>query len=299
MDAGTPTGERPPNYSEQIRNNLDRMDFWLRLTTPELNDKEGPAAFAAYGYTITRADYQQSYDDFLNDREPSPELEQDFRRDLTNQLLILRWMEESGMTESTVSRVEARRVIRDALTGYVRDREMDDISVSEEEVRALYNERLEMYRSPEKVQVRIILVPTPEEAQEIANLLSEGESFRELAASRSKHESRSAFGELEPFSRGSYIKEFEDLAFALPPGETGRVTTAAGTFIIEKIANIAPTTVPFESVRDELRAELEAKRRQEELSAFYDRIQREVSRRRGSGAGAGDTEFAAPWNVSP
>ncbi|UCC76480.1 MAG: peptidylprolyl isomerase [Anaerolineales bacterium] len=86
----------------------------------------------------------------------------------------------------------------------------------------------------EQVYAAHILVETEAEAKEILSQLISGAEFAALAMEHSTDEAnRDAGGEIGWFPRGVMVKEFEDAAFALEPGETsGIVQTEYGYHII-------------------------------------------------------------------
>ena len=87
------------------------------------------------------------------------------------------------------------------------------------------------------IQASHILVETEEKAKEILAKLNEGEEFASLALIESI-DSGSAMdgGNLGYFPKGSLIAEFEEVAFALKPGETSDVVkTEVGYHIIHVV----------------------------------------------------------------
>lgn len=266
----TPGAEPPPPDS----GNAPRR-AWQQVTAPAIKADEGPIMLEAHGFAVSQRDYEHSIVGFLAGRDRTPELEEEFRKQLRDQLMVLRWVRNGSFPATPAQRAQVRSAMRDALWRQVLD-SVDHTPPTEEELRRLYEERSGRYRTPERVQVRMIQVPTEEEAGEVLDRLARGESFRSVAASASVHSSRTAFGEIEPFSRGSYIQDFEDKAFALAPGATGYVSTAAGVFIIQKVANLPATVIPFEQVREELRAEVDAERIAERHQLLLDSIRAEV-----------------------
>jgi peptidyl-prolyl cis-trans isomerase C len=261
-------GQAPPrvNADEIVR----RMDFWLSVTVPPPDNKEGPAVFESSGYALSQAEYDEGLKGYLAGRDKTGELEAAYRQELTEQFLILRWLEESGAAEDPQFRIAARRALRERLVSLALEQETSRSTITDEQAREVYEKRIDMYRMPEMVEVRIIQVASESEAQRILERLRGGESFATLAATESKHESRVRLGRLEPFARGSYSKDFEEKAFALAPGETGMVTTPAGVFLIQKIANIPSASVPFEEVREIIRAELQQAYIKDRMKTFLD-----------------------------
>ncbi len=86
----------------------------------------------------------------------------------------------------------------------------------------------------EQVYAAHILVETEAEAKDILSQLISGAEFAALASEHSTDEAnKDAGGEIGWFPRGVMVKEFEDAAFALEPGETsGIVQTEYGYHII-------------------------------------------------------------------
>ncbi len=85
-----------------------------------------------------------------------------------------------------------------------------------------------------QVRARHILVKTEDEANAILFDIKAGKSFEELALKHSLCPSKSKGGDLGFFSKGQMVKEFEDAAFALKPGEVSRpVKTRFGYHIIK------------------------------------------------------------------
>ncbi len=118
------------------------------------------------------------------------------------------------------------------------------IGVSEDAFRSLFE--LNVYRSKlqealaeevpttgEQVHARHILVETEEEAQAVLQRLEAGEDFAALANELSK-DTGTEDGDLGWFPRGQMVTEFEEVAFALEPGETSQpVETTFGYHIIQ------------------------------------------------------------------
>ena len=111
-----------------------------------------------------------------------------------------------------------------------RGQDVTDIVVTEEEVRAYFdeNQALMPQRPPTILFENIQLLPEPSdsakaealaEADSVLALLQDGEDFGELASRLSDGPSASESGELGWIRQdGNFVKEFEDAAFALFPG---------------------------------------------------------------------------------
>ena len=136
--------------------------------------------------------------------------------------------------------------------------------ISDSEANKYYQENKEMFKVPEQVHARHILVKSEKEANEIINQLKSlkgdklKEKFIELAKSKSVGPSGSKGGDLGFFGKGQMVKPFQDAAFALNKGEvtTKPVQTQFGYHIIyvedKKPAGVAP----FEQVKKSIMAKM-------------------------------------------
>jgi peptidyl-prolyl cis-trans isomerase D len=156
----------------------------------------------------------------------------------------------------------------------------DDITlaeaVTEEAVRAYYEESKAQYQEEEKRRVAHILVDNSaddaaaeEKAKAILAELKAGADFAALAEEKSDDVvSAELGGDLDWIERDVMDPAFEDAAFALANvGDiTDVVATEFGYHIIKLTDLQAQVEKPFEEVADELRAELE---KNAKLDAFY------------------------------
>jgi parvulin-like peptidyl-prolyl isomerase len=100
-------------------------------------------------------------------------------------------------------------------------------------------ETLDIPRTEQRVWARHILVPDEQTALDIKKQIDEGQDFCYLAKTHSTDTSNSSnCGDLSWFPRGQMVKEFEDAAFTLAPGEISQpVKSQFGYHIIQVIAN--------------------------------------------------------------
>ncbi len=152
------------------------------------------------------------------------------------------------------------------------------VNISEEELLEYFNENKESFFEPEQVRARHILVETEEEANNLLLQLKEGlTDFAELAKEKSIGPSAPSGGDLGFFARGQMVKEFEDAAFSLEPGEiSGVVQTQFGFHIIkceEKKEEYSPT---FEEAKERISNTLKYQRENEAISVLTSKLREEA-----------------------
>jgi peptidyl-prolyl cis-trans isomerase C len=128
-------------------------------------------------------------------------------------------------------------------------------TVTDDEVKARYDEEIKKIPPQEEIHARHILVKTEDEAKAIIKDLDAGKDFAELAKAKSSDPNKSEGGDLGYFGKGRMVKEFEDAAFALNKGEYTKtpVKTQFGFHVIKvEDKRVAPPP-PLEQVKDQIR----------------------------------------------
>lgn len=161
-------------------------------------------------------------------------------------------------------------------------------SISDAEIAAAYErDRVSRYVVKDQRRASHILfrVPldAPEEevaavekkAREVLALVRDGGDFAELARKYSDDTSAENGGDLNLFSRGQMVPEFEQAAFSLGVGEVSDlVRTNFGFHIIKVTEAHEARTVPLEEVADTIRNELSVSRGREEAARRADTLAR-------------------------
>ncbi|MEM1378933.1 MAG: peptidylprolyl isomerase [Pseudomonadota bacterium] len=127
-------------------------------------------------------------------------------------------------------------------------------NVTEEEVRAAYDEEIAGRPAQNEINARHILVETEEEARAVIAELDGGADFATLAAEKSTGPSGPNGGDLGYFTRGRMVPEFEQAAFDLTVGEYTKepVQTQFGFHVI-KVEDARPVQPPaFEQVAGQI-----------------------------------------------
>jgi peptidyl-prolyl cis-trans isomerase D len=152
------------------------------------------------------------------------------------------------------------------------------IELTEEDLRAAYEEERERFETAEERRASHILIEVADgdeaaaraTAESVATRLRNGEDFAAVAAELSADAgTKTQGGDLGWIARGMLAGPFEDTLFAMQVGEVSApVRTEFGFHIIRFDELRAGELQPFEAVRDELAAETRTRRAENE---FYDR----------------------------
>lgn len=199
-------------------------------------------------------------------RQELDSLKQQYGEDVLRALL-----ERQGMTEEDLRHNIRINVLLEKLVA-------SDVKVSDEDVRAYYDENRDQFVEPEQVRARHILVEDRETADRLLDRIRAGESFEELAKAHSKDEaSAEKGGDLGWFGRGVMVAEFEDAAFGAEPGNVvGPVQTVHGFHLIEVLEKKPERQQPFEEVRDRIRETLTEQATQQKIEELLARLRAEA-----------------------
>ncbi len=130
--------------------------------------------------------------------------------------------------------------------------------IPEEKLKEIYEENKESFYTQEKVRASHILIEgdnqeSYEKIIEIEKRIKTKEDFMREAAKCSDCPSKCNFGDLGYFERGKMVKEFENVAFSMEPGQISKpVKTRFGYHLIMVTDKIKSEIAPFESVKDAL-----------------------------------------------
>jgi len=139
----------------------------------------------------------------------------------------------------------------------IRDWQKQDIAVFDDaQIQAYYNKHKDDFKIPEQIHVRHILLSDKQKALEVLKMLKrKPDSFPALAAQFSIDDStKGRGGDLNWFPRGTMVKPFEDVAFAL--SEKRRISqpvkTKFGWHIIQWLGKKEGSTPSVDDVKDEV-----------------------------------------------
>jgi len=179
-------------------------------------------------------------------------------------------LDEGAAFESRV-KYHQRQALRDAFfDAKIRE------SVSEDEAKKVYEERVKQVKPEQELHARHILVATEAEAKDVAARLKKGEDFATVAKEKSKDVNAQG-GDLGFFGKGQMVKPFEDAAFALEVGAISEpVQTPFGWHII-KIEEKRDRQLPsFDQVKEAIMAQLVQQKAQEIVTGLRDTAKIEI-----------------------
>lgn len=138
-------------------------------------------------------------------------------------------LEENNLTEEFIkAQIEKEMMIYQYRLFFQEQNDIDEADAQE-----FYDDNTDIFQS-EKIRARHILVDDKAIAEQLIQRINEGESFEELAKQYGTDGTKDRGGDLDYFTRGDMVPEFERAAFALEIGELTQepVQTAYGYHLI-------------------------------------------------------------------
>lgn len=221
--------------------------------------------------TITEADLAFAAEDLQQELQQVPPEER--RAFLVTVLIDMKVMAKAakaaGMADTDLFKrrlqyLEERSLRRDYFTQKVA------ASVTEETVKAAYDQFVKDFKPVEEVHARHILVATEEEAKAIKVELDGGKPFEVLAMEKTTDPSgKQNGGDLGFFSKGMMVPEFETVAFTLEPGKiSDPVQSQFGWHIIKVEEKRMSSPPPIEQVQQQLGQQVMFKAFDESVAAL-------------------------------
>ncbi|MFH2218699.1 MAG: peptidylprolyl isomerase [Pseudomonadota bacterium] len=142
-----------------------------------------------------------------------------------------------------------------AIQQFIDQEIVQKVTVSDEEIKAYYDENPKFFKKSEQVKASHILIkvePGADDATktaarnklvDIQNKIKKGEDFEALATQYSEGPSAPKGGDLGYFGRGQMVKPFEESAFGLKPGEVSDVVETRFGYHLIKVVDKKPETI--------------------------------------------------------
>ena len=176
--------------------------------------------------------------------------------------------EDSKLDQTPEFQAQLLNAKRAMLAQAAMQKAVEGLKISDEEAKKFYDSNPAMFKQPERVHARHILVSGDEELAKVQSELKAGKSFDVVAKEYSRDPGSAANGgDLGEFPRGMMVPEFEKAAFELKnPGDVSEpVKTQFGWHIIKLEERIPESVMPFEQVKDRLTNELKDQKTQQVL----------------------------------
>jgi peptidyl-prolyl cis-trans isomerase D len=181
-------------------------------------------------------------------------------------------------------RVGERRKIRYALVSVEQLRARAVVLPSE--VEKYYRDNPSQHTTPEQVRASHILLKTEGKDEAVVKAKAEallkqvkaGADFDALAKKESEDDqSKIQGGDLDYFGRGKMVREFDEVAFALPVGQVSDVVKTQFGFHIIKVTDKKPElTRSLDEERQQITDQLASERAQMQASAMADQIAKDA-----------------------
>jgi peptidyl-prolyl cis-trans isomerase C len=158
--------------------------------------------------------------------------------------------------------VEARKKI--IIAKFVKTEVDDKVKVSEDEMKAFYEEHKDEFKAPEMWRASHILVASEGEAKDIVAELSKGKNFEDIARAKSIDATSSRGGDVGYFRKGQVVPEFENTCTGLSVGQISAIVhTQFGYHIIKLTDKKSEALEPYESAKPKIENALRLKKRNE------------------------------------
>ncbi|MFW6011162.1 MAG: peptidylprolyl isomerase [Desulfosalsimonas sp.] len=163
----------------------------------------------------------------------------------------------------------------------IEERFGSSLTVTDQEVKSFYEDNKKQFEVPERVRASHILIRADDEnkaqarekIREVKQKLEDGEDFSELAREYSDDPSGESGGDLGYFSRGQMVKNFEEAAFELEPGEVSDIVeTQFGYHLIKLEDKEGKGVKPLAEARDSIRENLEQKKMMQKLDPYIESL---------------------------
>ena len=203
------------------------------------------AQFEAYLKSVPRE--QQMY-------AQNPQYREQYKEQFIDLYLFAQLGKDEKMDETDEFKEIMEGARRDILAQLSMRDMLKDITVTEEEQKAFYEENKAQFGKGATVSAKHILTDSEEKCQTILKNIEAGEkTFEDAAREFSTCPSGAKGGDLGEFGKGQMVKEFEDAAFALELNTVSEpVKTQFGYHLIKTEAKNEASVAKFEDVKEQI-----------------------------------------------
>lgn len=169
---------------------------------------------------------------------------------------------------------DLERVKEEMLSNFNVQRVIENVSVTDEDVKKYYDEHKEQFKVGEAVSASHILVDSEEKAAELKTKIENGEiSFEDAARENSSCPSSQNGGALGEFTHGQMVAEFDEAAFSMEVGAiSAPVKTQFGYHLIKVTDKKGPSEMSFDDVKDQIKNVVLNEKRQSALNSKINQL---------------------------
>jgi peptidyl-prolyl cis-trans isomerase C len=247
--------------------------FSLQVIAQEENNNNEKLAIIN-GEIITLEDFEQFWN-LIPDNYKAQLNKEDILDQLITQTLLIQKANELNLREDPEISFQIKNAVDQILIQSLLQREIiEKISITDEDVKAYYEENKENYLQEEEVHALNILVEDQTQAEDIVNQLNEGADFSTLAKEFSISSSASEGGDIGFVSKGTLKTEIEEQLFILDPGEVSKIIPTENGIHIFKVLEKNPAGyLEFDEVKNEIEGQLLPLRQQEAFDEYLKNIE--------------------------
>ncbi len=235
-------------------------------------DGENQVVAIVNGYEIRTSEVRMAFDDVIGQL---PNLPKKLRYPFVVEFLVERHLlAQLANKEGIADSDDYKRHLAAYQAKALRDSYLSQIispKVTEDEIKAVYEEESKKVTESERIRARHILVANEKEANDIAAKITKGGKFEDLAKQYSLDGSKDYGGDLGYFTAPEMVPAFSKAAFALKKGEVSKpVKTDFGWHIIKLEDKKQGAAQPYNQVRSAIRNVLVRKKVTETLASLKD-----------------------------
>lgn len=171
-------------------------------------------------------------------------------------------LEAAPKDNDETKRMESRIRIRIVNRKYVQQVCNRDVSIADDLLFAFYEDQKDVFLAPHAVHAAHILIRADEpdarqKALDIRETIQTTDEFNAICGELSQCPTGCRYGDLGWFPKGRMIKEIEDVAFSLQPGQISDVFISKyGYHILLVRETRQQEPIPFDDIKDSIRAKM-------------------------------------------
>lgn len=210
---------------------------------PQSDTEQSPVLVRVNGVELTKHQFgvylPEDYQDVLTQEE---------KREYIDRWVVTQLLYEEALKTGAGNEADIEMQLEQHKKDLIADRLIQSVIeeravVTEDEVRAYYDEHREEYQK--EYRVSHILVNTPEDAEKVKSLLG-SKSFTYLQGRYSIDKHSRGGGDLGYLSKGNMVPEFEEVVFDMDTGDVSDVIESEFGYHIIKITDIRDARVKLE-----------------------------------------------------